>query len=203
VYDRYIYIQDICNDENFWKQYTIQSHHLPSWTVNMWDSVFDDYQITWKDLARLYELETISGYKLNFKDIVDWHEKLMFNHITREELHQLFKYGKPIPVEIQGDVKYITISPDMLLKDIIKKIRDTRNIKINDVIFELFFYQPIKGGDHDEDDYIRYNENKDIVEFFNIRNDQWYWYAYADLPIGENKIFDLLNYIKVNKDLFF
>jgi hypothetical protein len=65
-----------------WKRYTIKHYDLPFWTVNMWDRLLDDHSLTWKELARLYELEILSGYKLNFKDITNWHSKLVFGDIT-------------------------------------------------------------------------------------------------------------------------
>jgi hypothetical protein len=47
-----------------WKGCTIKNNRLPYWTVNMWDRLLDDHGLTWKELARLYESETLSGYKL-------------------------------------------------------------------------------------------------------------------------------------------
>jgi hypothetical protein len=62
----------------------------------MWDRLLDDYGFTWKDLARLYKLKTLSGYKLNSAEIVTWHTRLSFGNITWGELYQLFKVWNPV-----------------------------------------------------------------------------------------------------------
>jgi hypothetical protein len=191
-----VYIKDICNDENFWKRYTIKNYDLPFWTVNMWDSVFDDYEITWKDLARLYELETISGYKLNFNDITGWYAELDLGDITWEELYQLFKSGKPIKVELEDNIKYITITPDMLVKDVVKKIQKTLNISIKPhTQFELIFKDNMMS--RPAASYIRYDTTNDYVQL--LRLFDWRWVETNDVPIGENSIFELLDKIKVTE----
>jgi hypothetical protein len=185
-----MYIQNICADANFWESYTIKTNYLPSWTVNMWNHVLDDHALTWKEIARLYELEKISGYKLNFKELIRWYEKVIAADITWEELYQLFKFGKPIPVEKKDKYKYITIHPDMLLKDVLKNIAETFNFSITTCTNFLlrFNRHPMKA---DDQCYVNYDVNNDNLKVYNTIT----WSKYEDVPIGENNIFQLLSEI--------
>jgi hypothetical protein len=163
----------------------------------MWNILLDDYGFTWKELARLYELEILSGYKLNFGDVANWHSKLSFGYITWEELYQLFKMGKPIPTRIGDNYKYITITPDLLLKDVLKKIIKTWNISRTPnqlfQIFEISFNHPLKG--YDDVNNVIFDFTDDSVKLLHVATDEWL--GYEDVPIGENGTFDIIYEIKV------
>jgi hypothetical protein len=188
-----LYIQDICNDETFWKSYAIKANNLSASTVNIWNGRITSYGLTWKELARLYELEILSGYKLKLKEIMDWHKKLTSGLITWEDLYRLFEAGKPIIVINEQRFGYVTIKPEMFLKDVLKRIRKMWSISMEtSSMFEISFDHPL--GGHITNNVL-YNVLDDNVLVLDIVTHGWI--EYEQVPIGENCTFELIYEIRV------
>jgi hypothetical protein len=95
---------------------------------------------------------------------------------------------EPSLLKIGDTTKYMTITPDLLLKDVLKKIIKTWNIDTtHDPMFEISFNHPFKGCD--DRDKVTYDVTNDSVELLTLAQR---WVEYEDIPIGENGIFDLI-----------
>jgi hypothetical protein len=89
--------------------------------------------------------------------------------------------GNPVLLNRGDTTKYMTITPDLLLKDVLKKIIKTWDIDTtHDPMFEISFNHPSKGY-HDRDK-VTYDVTNDSVELLTLAQR---WFEYEDIPIGK------------------
>ena len=189
------YIQYICNDDIFWKEYVIKNNNLYTSVVTMWKNLIEDStNFTWKRLAQLYELEQISKYKLNFWEMLSWDDMINIREITWDQLKSLYKLGKGIIVVIDMTNYFISIRPEMLLIDVIKEIISIPHNKTNVSfeIFELILYHPFRLHDIQ---YIQYDKSNNKLNTYDPNANLSF--PYDDMPL-EMMLFNILEQITVN-----
>jgi hypothetical protein len=132
------------------------------------------------------------NYKPDLLTMDDFEDMVGMGRITWKTLAYAYEFGKPVMLytsqsnEEQGVIRIISLTPDMFLKDILGLVENVENYKI-------FVGNPIS-----------------IFDKYDIRiidgNIQWYeenrrqWLDYEDVPIGANKLYDLLQRIYVYFD---
>ena len=159
----------------------------------MWEKYINKNEITWKALARFYELEQLSNHKMHVQEIFNWYEMTSYGIISWEKLTRLYKLGKPIMITSDTIDDYITIRPEMLLVDVIKEIinilNDKYKIGVNHKIFRLLLSHPLNWF---EAYFIHYDESSNKLSKYDKEINKWE--PYDDIPL-EMLLFDMLEEI--------
>jgi hypothetical protein len=132
------------------------------------------------------------NYKPDLLTMDDFEDMVGMGRITWKTLAYAYEFGKPVMLytsqshDKKGVIRIISLTPDMFLKNILGLVENVKK-------YQILVGDPIS-----------------VIHRYHIRisngNIQWYderfseWNDYEDVPIGDNKLYDLLQRIYVYFD---
>jgi hypothetical protein len=168
-----IHIQQFCDAENFWLEYINVNYNPNIFKMTNFEDLVDNQDTSWKKIAYAYQ----------FGNPV---------HLYVTETHTK-----------KGIHKFISVTPDMLIRDVLDMVNDSVNDMSLKGIFniseDIKAYQLIIADPVSIRRY-RFSLVSGDIHWYDDFNQDWYEYNFSEVPIGETKLYDLLIHIYVYLD---
>jgi hypothetical protein len=174
-----IHVQQFCNDENFWLEYIDVNYKPNIFKMINFENLVSELGTSWKEIAYAYQF----GNPVNLYVVA--------GTLGEKEIR-----------------KFISVTPDMLIKDVFDMVNDSVNDMLrNDMSLKEIFniskdkvYQLTVGDPTSSARRSNFRLVSGEIQVYDNNFEHWFEYDFSGVPIGETKLYDLLLDIDVYLD---